>query len=158
MTPCRLAVDRVEEETVFVHSFLVVPDAELHFAFARSSGAGGQNVNKVNTKALLRWAVAANRSLPEEIRRRLVERHRKKINAAGELMIDSERHRSQGMNVRDCLEKLRAMIASAAVPPTPRRKTRPGRAAVEKRLKQKGLRSRKKKLRRATNDGDASEL
>ncbi len=120
---------------------------ELRFSFARSSGAGGQNVNKVNTKATLRWEVARSQSLPEDVRARFLERYRRRITADGELMLTSQRFRDQGRNVADCLEKLRGMLAAVARPPRTRKATKPTRSSVERRLSSKH-RTRLKKQRR----------
>ncbi len=120
---------------------------ELRFSFSRSSGAGGQNVNKLNTKATLRWEVARSQSLPEDVRARFLERYRRRITADGELMLTSQRFRDQGRNVADCLEKLRGMLAAVARPPRTRKATKPTRSSVERRLSSKH-RTRLKKQRR----------
>lgn len=126
---------------------LRVPARELEITFARSSGAGGQNVNKVNTKAVLRWPVLASRAIPADVRDRFAERFATRITTEGELLLTSDRHRDQGRNVADCLAKLDAMLEAVATPPRPRRKTRPSRGSVERRLEQKRAQSDKKKLR-----------
>lgn len=124
-----------------------VPPRELTITFTRSSGAGGQNVNKVNTKAVLRWPVLASRAIPPDVRARFAERFATRITTDGELLLSSDRHRDQGRNVADCLAKLDAMLEAVATPPRPRRKTRPSRGSVERRLEQKRAQSDKKKLR-----------
>lgn len=126
---------------------LRVPARELEITFARSSGAGGQNVNKVNTKAVLRWPVSTSRAIPADVRARFVERFATRITTAGELLLSSDRHRDQGRNVADCLAKLDAMLEAVATPPRPRRKTRPSRGSVERRLEQKRAHSEKKRAR-----------
>ena len=120
-----------------VSSKLKIPLREIHFSFARSSGAGGQNVNKLNTKAVLRWSVSRSRALPENVRRRFVSCYHRRITSDGTLVLTSQRFREQGRNVADCLEKLRAMLAEVEKPPRRRKATRPTRASVERRLKQK---------------------
>ncbi len=130
-----------------------IPLRELRFQFARSSGAGGQNVNKVSTKALLRWDLAGSPSLPDDVRERFRRRFPRRLTAAGELLITSQRYRDQGRNVADCLEKLRALLLEVARPPRRRRPTRPGTAARERRLRDK-RRQAEKKRRRRDPDGD----
>jgi len=127
---------------------LEIPRSELRFSFVRSSGPGGQNVNKVNTKAVLRWGVAASPSVSEAIRRRFMQQNRRRVTAGGEIIITSQRFRDQGRNVADCLAKLRDLLATAAVAPTIRKKTKPSRAATRRRLEEKKSRSDTKRLRK----------
>jgi len=133
---------------------LRVPARELTIRFVRSSGAGGQNVNKVSTKAVLRWPVLASRALPADVRTRFAERFATRITVNGELVLTSDRHRDQGRNVADCLAKLDAMLDAVATPPRPRRKTRPSRGAVERRLDDKHANAAKKRLRGASTRDD----
>ncbi|HJT33398.1 MAG TPA: alternative ribosome rescue aminoacyl-tRNA hydrolase ArfB [Pirellulales bacterium] len=133
---------------LIVNSRLRIPLAEFEFRFARSSGPGGQNVNKVNSKALLRWPVLTSASLPDAVRQRFRERFGNRITVDGDLLIASQRYRDQARNVDDCLEKLRVMLASAAAPPTRRKRTRPSRASIERRLGAKRRQSEKKQGRR----------
>jgi len=137
-----------------VNSRIRVPRSELELSFVRSSGPGGQNVNKVSSKAVLRWGVTRNESLPPEVRARFLEKYRSRLTGDGELIVTSQRYRDQGRNVADALEKLRAMLAAVAVAPKKRRPTRPSKAAVERRIKSKQVRSRKKELRRGVNRDD----
>ena len=127
---------------------------ELRFSFSRSSGAGGQNVNKVNTKATLRWDVLGSPSLPDDVRDRFLRSYRRRITVDGDFVLRSQRFRDRGRNVADCLEKLRAMLAEVAVPRRPRKRTRPTRAAVERRLAGKQRSSAKKKQRRRVRPGE----
>ncbi|MBN2293542.1 MAG: aminoacyl-tRNA hydrolase, partial [Pirellulales bacterium] len=108
---------------------LKIPLKEFQFTFARSSGPGGQNVNKLNTKATLRWAILKSPALPESVRRRLLARHRRRLTAEGDFLVVSQRFRDAGRNVADCLEKLRAMLAEATVVPKVRRPTKPNPAS-----------------------------
>jgi ribosome-associated protein len=124
-----------------------IPLREFEFTFARSGGPGGQNVNKVSSKATLRWAVGQSPSLPEDVRRRLLRKYGRRVTARGDLLLSSQRFRDAGRNVADCLEKLRRMIGEVAAPPTPRRPTRPTRGSVERRLRRKAERSQAKRRR-----------
>lgn len=135
-------------EPLVINSQWVIPASELRFSYARSSGPGGQNVNKLNTKAVLRWNPASGDVLPHAVLQRLTERYANRINNDNELIISSERHREQARNARDCLEKLRAMILSVASPPRVRRKKRVPRGAIEARLKSKRKRSERKQTRK----------
>jgi len=130
-----------------------IPLRELSFSFARSSGAGGQNVNKVNTKATLRWSVVDSASLPEDVRERFLARYRRRITREGTLVLTSQRFRDQGRNVADCIEKLRALLLEVATAPRSRRPTRPTRASRERRLQQKrGTGARKRMRQRPGHD------
>jgi ribosome-associated protein len=132
-----------------VNSRLRIPLAEFEFTFSRSSGPGGQNVNKVSSKALLRWPLRTSPSLPEAVRGRFMQKHGNRVTTEGELLISSQRYRDQRRNVEDCLEKLRVMLAEAAAPPVRRKRTKPSRGSIERRLQTKRIRSDKKQSRRA---------
>jgi ribosome-associated protein len=125
-----------------------IPDGEFQWTFVRSGGPGGQNVNKVASKAVLRWNVADSPSLPEPVKLRLRVQQRRRITAEGELLVNSQRYRDQERNREDCLEKLRGMILQAATPPKPRRPTRPSRGSRERRLQEKRRRASTKTSRR----------
>jgi ribosome-associated protein len=129
-----------------------LPHRELRFDFARSSGPGGQNVNKVESKAVLRWDVGASHALPAALLARFRTRFARRISAAGVLVLSSQRHRTRERNVADCLAKLEAMLAEVATPPKKRKPTRPGRAARERRLAEKRATSRRKAERRARDE------
>ena len=129
-----------------------LPLRELHFTFARSSGPGGQNVNKVESKAVLQWDDGASRALPAGLLARFRARHARRIRADGVFQLTSQRHRERERNVADCLAKLAALLAEVATPPKPRRPTRPGRAAKERRLAAKRHASRRKAERRGRDD------
>lgn len=132
---------------LIVSAGLRVPLTEVHFAYARSSGPGGQNVNKVNTKATLRWAVAHSNAVPPEVRDRFLARYHRRITSAGELVLTSQRFRDAARNRADCLKRLRDMLMGAARPPKRRKPTRPTRASVRRRLAEKRSRSRVKQQR-----------
>src|SRR5437868_239260 len=109
---------------VRVNAQIAIPRREIRFSFVRSSGPGGQNVNKVASKAVLRWPVAASPSVPAEHRARLIGRLGRRINDRGELVITSQRYRDQAKNIDDCLGKLRDLVAAAVRLPKKRKKTR----------------------------------
>jgi ribosome-associated protein len=125
-----------------------IPLEEIEIRFVRSSGPGGQNVNKVSTKAMLRWPVASSRALARDVRERFLERFASRITRTGDLVLMSDRRRDQSRNVADCLEKLGAMLAAVAVPPRPRKATRPSAAARERRLADKRAQAAIKRSRR----------
>ena len=120
---------------------------ELEFSFVRSSGPGGQNVNKVATAVQLRFDVARSPSLPDDVRARLIARAGNKLTRDGVLLITARRFRTQERNRADAIERLVAMIQSAATPPKRRRKTKPTRASKQVRVEQKRRRSTTKRLR-----------
>lgn len=131
---------------------LHVPETEFTWSFVRAGGPGGQNVNKVASKAVLRWDVAASPSLPEAVKARLRASHPSRFTNEGELVLTSQRFRDQERNRQDCLEKLAELVRQAAAVPRPRKKTRPTRGSRENRLKDKQRRSRVKSLRRKPGD------
>jgi ribosome-associated protein len=126
-----------------------VPLREIEIGFVRSSGPGGQNVNKVNSKAVLRWAFGESRALPAAVRERFAERYSHRLTRGDEIVISSDRYRDQGRNAADCVAKLQAMVAAVAMPPRPRKATRPTRAARERRLVAKHRRAQVKQRRGA---------
>lgn len=130
-----------------INDRLYVPDEEIQFSYARSSGKGGQNVNKVNSKAVLTWRFVDNRSLPEDVRERFRERYMARLTNSGEIVLQSDRFRDQPRNISDCLEKLRQMILEVAIPPKRRKKTKPTYGSKQRRLEGKKRDSAKKKLR-----------
>lgn len=130
-----------------INDRLYVPDEEIQFSYARSSGKGGQNVNKVNSKAVLTWRFVDNRSLPEDVRKRFRERYMARLTNSGEIVLQSDRFRDQPRNISDCLEKLRQMILEVAIPPKRRKKTKPTYGSKQRRLEGKKRDSAKKKLR-----------
>jgi ribosome-associated protein len=127
---------------------LSIPLAEFRWEYSRSSGPGGQNVNKVNSKAQLRWNPGTSPSLPEPVRSRLLAQLGDRLTGEGDLLIASQTHRDQGRNAEACLEKLRAIVLAAAHPPKPRRPTRPTRASRVRRIEEKVRRSETKRDRR----------
>ena len=124
-----------------------IPDEELEMTFVRSSGPGGQNVNKVASKAVLRFAVASSPTVPDDVRQRFVARYASRLTNTGEIVISSQRYRDQGRNAADARSKLAELLASVAVAPKKRRPTKPSRSSVARRVESKQARSKTKKLR-----------
>jgi ribosome-associated protein len=128
---------------------LSIDESELEITFVRSSGPGGQNVNKVATAAQLRFDAAHARSLPDDVRARLISRAGSRITRDGVLIITARRFRTQERNRADAIERLVEMIRTAATPPKHRRKTKVSRAAKANRVDAKRRRSVTKRLRGA---------
>lgn len=137
-----------DDETLIVRPGLEIPTSEFEFTFMRSSGPGGQNVNKVSTKARLRWPVEQTESLPEAVKERFTSRYHRRLTNEGELILTSQRYRDQTKNVGDCLLKLRELIDAVVDVPKPRKKTKPTRGSKERRLKDKRGRAQRKDLRK----------
>jgi ribosome-associated protein len=139
---------------LIVTATIQIPDDEFEWTFARSSGPGGQNVNKVNSKAVLRWSPVTSPSLPPEVRERFVARYASRLTNEGELILSGQRTRDQNKNIEDCLERLKEMILAIARKPTTRRPTKATRGSHKRRLEGKRLQSGKKQNRRRPPAGD----
>lgn len=137
-----------------IDATIQIPLDEFEFSFARSGGPGGQNVNKVNSKAILRWPVTVSSSLPEPVKERFLERFARRLTSDGELIVTSQRYRDQNRNVDDCLEKLKVMILAVASPPVVRRPTKPSAAVRRRRVEVKRIVSAKKRQRRGPDLSD----
>lgn len=137
---------------LIVNAEISIPATELGISYARSAGPGGQNVNKVNSKAILRWRVVDSPSLPAAIRQRFLARYASRVTNDGEVVISADEHREQPRNLTACYERLRAMIVSVVTPPRRRVKTRPSRGSVERRIESKQRNSQKKQGRRGGFD------
>ncbi|WP_373653733.1 MULTISPECIES: alternative ribosome rescue aminoacyl-tRNA hydrolase ArfB [unclassified Schlesneria] len=121
---------------------------EFSWSTARSSGPGGQNVNKVNSKVIMRWSFQCSESLPADVRERFIAAYRSRLTTEGDFILSSERYRDQPKNVADCLEKLHALLASIAIAPKPRRPVKPTKASKRRRVAAKRDRSLVKERRR----------
>ena len=114
-----------------------IDESELEESFVRSSGPGGQNVNKLSTAVQLRFDVRRSPSLPNDVALRLMRLAGSRLTKEGVVVITGQRHRTQERNRADARERLFELIREAAVPPTPRRPTRPTRASRVRRLESK---------------------
>jgi ribosome-associated protein len=132
---------------ILINDSLEIPDEELFFEFSRSSGPGGQNVNKVSTRVTLLFDVKRSPSLTEEQRSRITRRLRTRITKAGILRITSQKHRSQSANREAARERFSELLREALRRTRPRRKTKVPKAVREKRLQEKKQRGRLKRQR-----------
>jgi ribosome-associated protein len=135
-----------------INCHLFLDDNEIEESFVRASGPGGQNVNKVSSAVQLRFDLSGSRSLPQDVRERLARLAGRQLTGDGVIVIIAHRYRTQERNRRDALDRLIALIRRAAVPPTPRRPTKPSRAAKERRLQAKARRATVKQQRRTAPD------
>jgi ribosome-associated protein len=131
---------------------LTIPNSELRLSFARSSGPGGQNVNKVSSKAILHFDLLNSPSLPPDLRDRFKTAYSSRITTAGEIVIHSEEFRDQPKNIQACYDKLRKMILTVLKPPKKRRPTKPTRGSKVRRLNEKKSRGQIKQGRRFRPD------
>jgi ribosome-associated protein len=137
-----------------VNDRIQIPDTEFQLAYSRSGGPGGQNVNKVSSKALMTWDITHTESLPADVRERFLARYGRRITKDGLFQITSQRYRDQTRNVEDCRQKLTELILSIAAPPVQRKASKPSRGARQRRLNDKHVRSDKKQSRRRPGLGD----
>jgi ribosome-associated protein len=126
-----------------------IDESEIQESFVRSSGPGGQNVNKLSTAVQLRFDVRHSPSLPNEVAVRLTRLAGRRMTKDGVLVLIAQTHRTQERNRAAALERLIALIRQAAVRPTPRRPTRPTKASKERRIEGKKRRSVIKRQRQA---------
>jgi ribosome-associated protein len=131
---------------------VVIPPEALEWRFVRSSGPGGQHVNRTSSKAQLRFHVLHDRHLPADVRERLVALVRHRLTVDGWLVIVGQRHRERPRNIADVRERLAALVRAALVPPPARKRTRVPRGAVAARLETKRHRAQSKRLRRAPDE------
>jgi ribosome-associated protein len=141
-------------EPIRIAKGILVPGAALEWRAVRSSGPGGQNVNKVSSKVELRVDLGAVTGLPAPARARLQALAAGRLDADGRLLLTSQRTRDQLRNLEDAREKVRKLVERALRTPRPRRLTQPSPAAVERRLRRKRERSAVKRVRRSARDDE----
>jgi ribosome-associated protein len=137
---------------LIVNPELSIPRSELSFRASRAGGPGGQHVNTSSTRVELLWNVEDSRSLSGEQRARLREKLDSRLDAQGNVRVVASAFRSQSRNREDAEERLATLVRRALVVPKVRKKTRPSRAAKEKRLQSKRRLSTKKRDRRSDHD------
>lgn len=133
---------------------IAIAESEIEERFIRASGPGGQNVNKLASAVQLRFDAAHSPSLPDEVRARLIRLAGKRVNAAGVLVIEAKRYRTQTRNRADALDRLTKLILRASEKPRRRRKTKPTAASKERRIEAKRQRARIKRTRAAVSDSE----
>lgn len=140
------------EGALVVSSDLIIPRHELTFRASRAGGPGGQHVNTSSTRVEVLWNLSASRAITDEQRARLRERLAARLDADGNVRVVGSAYRSQARNRDDAETRLASLVRRALIVPKARKKTRPSRTAVEKRLKTKKLASEKKRERRHRYD------
>ena len=121
---------------------------EFQISFVKSSGSGGQNVNKLSTKAVLRWRVIESSELPGDIKTRFIRKWKNRISKDGYLVITSDKYRHRSKNIDEIFIKIKCMVEYVYYPPKKRKKSRPSKSSVERRIKEKKIRSIHKRNRR----------
>ena len=148
IAPCGAPRKDAAAAMIRVTNHISIDESELEESFVRSSGPGGQNVNKLSTAVQLRFDVRHSPSLPNDVAVRLMRLSGKRMTKDGVLVIIAQNHRTQERNRAEALDRLIALIRQAAVRPTPRRATKPTKASRERRIEHKKRRSTIKGLRR----------
>jgi len=142
------------KDTIYITPTITIDQSEVKEEFIRSSGPGGQNVNKVSTAVQLRFNVADSPSLPDDIRKRLVHLAGKRITEDGILIIHARRFRTQERNRQDAFDRLVTLIRKASERPKVRHKTKPTLKSKQRRLEAKHHRSEAKRMRRPASPSE----
>lgn len=124
-----------------------IPNSEFDFTFSRSSGAGGQNVNKLNTKATLSWDIDESTAIGPAVKKRFKEKFSRFITVEGKVKIVGQRFRTQTLNIQDCIDKLHEMLEQVAKAPRKRIATKPTKSSQKKRVDSKKKDAQTKKNR-----------
>lgn len=130
---------------------LILDPREFRITFVRSAGPGGQNVNKLSTRAVIRFSLRDSTTLTDAQRTLIHRRLSTRITRSGDIRVSCQRHRTQSANRAEALRRLTDLLTEAATPPKPRRKTRPTAAAKRRRLDDKKRRAVLKQSRRSPN-------
>ncbi len=144
----------IVDNVLIVGPRLSVPLNEIVFTFSRSGGPGGQNVNKVNSKAIMRWPIQTSTSIPDDVLARFQAKFGTRVTSEGDLIITSQRYRDQASNVDDCLQKLQDMLGEVLERPIMRRATKPTKSSQHQRVETKRENSLKKQHRRPVRSDD----
>jgi ribosome-associated protein len=140
-------------DDIFINNLVTIPASELEFTASRSSGPGGQHVNKTESRIQVRWNVPDSVAMSDFLKKRVIQALATRLTDGGDLLLASEAHRSQHRNREEVLQRLAALVREALIPPKPRRKTKPTRASKLKRLDDKRRRADVKKGRGKKYDG-----
>ncbi len=141
-------------EQIHINDRISIPINEIDFSYARSGGPGGQNVNKVETKAVLRFNLVGSRAIPYEDRARARQKLASRLTKYGVLVIQSDRHRDRERNRNDAIERLQELLRLAVHRPRRRVPTKPSRSQRERRLTNKKQNASKKRDRGRVSIGD----
>jgi ribosome-associated protein len=137
-----------------INNNISIDENELSFNFIRSSGPGGQNVNKVSTAVQLKFDILNSAGLSENIKQRIITKGGKKVSKDGTILIEAKRFRTQEKNKQDALNRLITLIKDSSTEPKIRKKTKPTKISSDNRITEKKQKSEIKKYRKKINDND----